>query len=148
MATLVDLLLVGLVIGAFTGLLQFVLGVHGEFGGMFLLAYALFSAALIARNGRTPGQWLFELEVVDAATGGRPALRPAFVRAAVPVSAAFVTSFGDGILPWSDGLFAVSLIAPWLAVLWASLRSLGKQTLWDRLSNTLVRYRTRRTTAM
>jgi len=33
-------------------------------------------------------------------------------------------------------------------LLWASLRSHGKLTIWDRLSGTMVRYRTRRTTAI
>jgi hypothetical protein len=42
---------------------------------------------------------------------------------------------------------ATLLLVP-IALLWASLRSVGKQTFWDKLSGTMVRYRTRRTTAI
>jgi hypothetical protein len=38
-------------------------------------------------------------------------------------------------------------IAP-IALLWASVRSVSKQTFWDKLSRTMVRYRTRRATAI
>ena len=45
-------------------------------------------------------------------------------------------------------LMVVAVCAPPFALLWASLRTHGKLTIWDRLSGTMVRYRTPRTTAI
>jgi len=150
MASFVDFLVVGVVMIAIVAVIGLVLGFGNidNFGSYQLPAYVLYTAALTARTGRTLGQWLFELEVVDAATGGRPKLRPSFVRVALPVGALFVILVTDRWLPFSEALLAISVIAPIASLIWASLRSVNKQTFWDRISHTLVRYRTRRTTSI
>jgi uncharacterized RDD family membrane protein YckC len=128
----------------------------GNLNALFFLAYLLGTTALVARTGRTPGKWMFELEVVDTATGQRPPLRRAAIRAVVPVALPLAAS----IVEWSlrlaghkrggvaEAVSALSACVPPLALLWASLRTHGKLTIWDRLSGTMVRYRTRRTTAI
>jgi hypothetical protein len=106
------------------------------------------------KRGRTLGKSLFELEVVDTATGNRPSVAGAALRVALPVAvllAAALTeralgAFGYKLRGVANALLILVSCTPPVALLWASLRSLGKQTLWDRLSGTMVRYRTRRTT--
>jgi uncharacterized RDD family membrane protein YckC len=160
MAALVDVLAVVAAAGVLYGVVALVtLGrTHGgvDLNALFFLAYLLGTTALVARTGRTPGKWMFELEVVDTATGQRPPLRRAAIRAVVPVALPLAAS----IVEWSmrlaghkrggiaEAVSAVSACIPPLALLWASLRSHGKLTIWDRLSGTMVRYRTRRTTAI
>jgi uncharacterized RDD family membrane protein YckC len=153
MAACVDLLLASaaalLVIGAIALALS-----HStaDEGGLLFSVYAVGATVLTARNGRTPGKWLFELEVVDVTTGGRPSLGRAAVRVVVPVVvpllgllAKFVTELAGHKVPAIVGIVGllVTGLAP-LALLWASLRSHGKLTVWDKLSGTMVRYRTRR----
>jgi uncharacterized RDD family membrane protein YckC len=147
MASLVDLLIATIVVVAVVALGE--LALHRSISGdVFQLAgYVLYGGALTARNGRTLGQWLFELEVVDVATGQRPSLRRAFLRIAVPTLPPLLAVAGKRWAPWSDAVVAVALAVPFLGLIWASLRSVNKQTYWDRISHTLVRYRTRRTTA-
>ncbi|MGH2901003.1 MAG: RDD family protein, partial [Solirubrobacteraceae bacterium] len=153
MTTLVDLLIATAVVAAVMGLVALTIG-HGagDWGGLVFVGYAVIGALFIARNGRTPGQWLFELEVIDVTTGGRPPLSRAALRMVLPIAvpcvgmlikfgleeAGYKLTHGVGEL-----LSATVVIAP-LALGWASLRSVGKQTFWDKLSKTMVRYRTRR----
>jgi hypothetical protein len=157
MTTFVDLIIAAIIIGL--GLAATALVVNntgGEVGGFAFLVYALGGALAIARNGRTPGQWLFELEVVDVATGRKPSFGRALVRMGLPVAvpfAATTTNFiaqklGHRLDDLYDVAFAlVSAVAP-IALVWASVRSVRKQAFWDKLSGTMVRYRTRRTTTI
>jgi uncharacterized RDD family membrane protein YckC len=121
-----------------------------------MLAYALYRSVFVARSGRTLGLWLFELEVVGTETGGKPALRQAVIRVLVPAGVVAIATVPDRVLGLYDYkldtiaqivVIAIACLPP-LALLWASLRSVGKQTIWDKLSHTMVRYRTRRTTAI
>jgi hypothetical protein len=132
-----------------------VFGTNGnQFGLFLLLVYPAYRTVLIARTGRSLGQWLFELEVVDVETGNRPSLRRAAIRAIVPWALPLINTVIDLVLGlWRYELHwiphtilgATGLLPP-LALLWASLRSVNKQTVWDKLSHTMVRYRTRRPT--
>jgi uncharacterized RDD family membrane protein YckC len=159
MAALVDLLATCAISGVLYGLFALVTWHwtrHDVDLGMFVFAtYLIAGSALVARKGWTPGKWMFELEVVDAATGQRPPLRRAVIRTLVPVALPLAGSIAKWGLQLSghkgglaETLSVVSGCAPPVALLWASLRSHGKLTIWDRLSGTLVRYRTRRTTAI
>jgi hypothetical protein len=56
--------------------------------------------------------------------------------------------FGYRLLALTEGVFVAAVLAPPIALIWASLRSVGKQTVWDRASRTMVRYRTRRATTI
>jgi hypothetical protein len=156
MATFIDLVIVALMTLAVVAPVQLVLHVSFDGSGPFLVMYLLYATALIRRNGRTFGQWLFELEVADVATGQRPGLRRAALRVGLPIAgplADLVVSFvlgrfGYRLLPLTEGVFVAMMLAPPIALVWASLRSVGKQTVWDRASRTMVRYRTRRATTI
>jgi serine/threonine protein kinase len=156
MATLIDILITSMITAAVVLPLQLLIGgssFNGDFGPFFFLLYALYATALIARNGRTPGAWMFELEVVDAGTGRKPALGRAAIRTLVPLALPLVSSLLDYVFPrqldsFTEILMFVGCAAVPLSLIWASLRSLNKQTIWDRLSHTFVRYRTRRTHAI
>jgi len=157
MATFVDLMIVVLAGGAIVAPVQLVLHDKVEgFGPTFFLGYLVYATALIRRNGRTFGQWLFELEVADVATGHRPGLRRAAIRVALPIAGpladmlvSFVLGrFGYRLVTLTEGVFVATVLAPPIALLWASLRSVRKQTVWDKLSRTMVRYRTRRATTI
>jgi predicted Ser/Thr protein kinase len=155
--TVVDLLLAAAAVFSVVGLVSLISRrVGGDMGGFVFLIYALGCTLLIARNGRTPGQWLFELEVVDVATGGKPSLGRAAIRVVLPIALPcigtllkFVLNLFDYKLAYHLGevLSASVAIAP-IAMLWASVRSVSKQTFWDKLSRTMVRYRTRRAPAI
>jgi predicted Ser/Thr protein kinase/uncharacterized RDD family membrane protein YckC len=158
MALFVDLVAtmaaVGLLISAADLVFHGVSHDDSDFFSLVLLGYAVAATWLVARKGRTPGKWLFELEVADLATGRCPALRRAAIRVLLPVAvpllavllARVLRSFGYKFYKWTEvAFFAASCAAP-VALLWASLRSHGKHAIWDRLSRTMVRYRTRRTT--
>jgi hypothetical protein len=163
MAALVDLIALLGVGGALFGLIMLAVrrwtDGNVSLDAPIFMVYLLASTALIARKGWTPGQWLFELEVIDTATGQRPSLRRAAIRTIVPIAIPLASQ----IVKWALQLAGhqssevieivkivaiVSSCAPPFALLWASLRSHGKLTIWDRLSGTMVRYRTRRTTAI
>jgi uncharacterized RDD family membrane protein YckC len=155
MATLIDLLLASLLAALVLVPLGFLLAgrIPLNEGPYIFLIYGLYATVLVARNGRTPGDWLFELEVVDAATGKRPAAGRAAIRAAVPLGLPFLGMVIEEIAPRELHLVTQVLIiggcaAVPIALVWASLRSHNKQTIWDRVSHTLVRYRTRRTNAI
>jgi uncharacterized RDD family membrane protein YckC len=134
-----------------------VIGFAGNhFGLLFLLVYPSYRTVLIARAGRSLGHWLFELEVVDVETGNRPSLRRAAIRAIIPWGLPLINAVIDYVLALvgyelhqiAHILLSATGILPGLALLWASLRSVNKQTVWDKLSHTMVRYRTRRTTTL
>jgi predicted Ser/Thr protein kinase len=161
MSALVDLLLATLVAGAIAGvtyLAILALGLDNWFAGNNSLGWLAFSIyvagaiALIARRGRTFGQALFELEVIDVNTGQRPSWPRAAFRVALPVAVPVVemiVSFvldrlGYQLYGWIDGILTAFLAVPPIGLLWASLRSVSKQTIWDRRSGTVVRYRMRR----
>jgi uncharacterized RDD family membrane protein YckC len=157
MATLADLIIASLASAAIILPLRALFGsTSGDLGPYIFLIYVLYATALVARNGRTLGDWLFELEIVDAVTGHKPTLARAAIRAGVPMVLPLAGYLLQLVLRLTgrrldfvvDGLVLCGMIGPPIALVWASLRSLGKQTIWDKLSHTLVRYRTRRTTAI
>jgi uncharacterized RDD family membrane protein YckC len=157
MAICIDLLLATLVVLPGAGLVEVLTSRHTpDTSALVFAIYAAGAIALTARTGRTPGKWLFELEVVDVVTGAPPTLGRAAIRVLLPILVPLVVGAikfvveleGYKLRKIVDALdVVVFLLAP-LALLWASLRSVSKQTIWDRLSRTMVRYRTRRTTAI
>jgi serine/threonine protein kinase len=156
MATFVDLMIASLVTAAVLLPIQWLFGSAGDNGTYILAIYALYASVFVARTGRTPGKWLFELEVADVVTGGKPTLRRAAIRAVVEIVAPFVAVVLGHLLKLHnpvlagvvDGLVIVVACAPPVLLVWASLRSVSKQTVWDKLSGTIVRYRTRRPPAI
>jgi uncharacterized RDD family membrane protein YckC len=121
--------------------------------GMSLLLpiFAIYYVLTTALWGRTLGKAVFELEVVDVATGKRPApariARRAAFLFAVPTLADWVSSWcEDAGWHLADTLVGAIGIA-WgvlccLHLLYASARRSGKRAMWDRLSGAMVRYRT------
>jgi uncharacterized RDD family membrane protein YckC len=107
---------------------------------------------LIIKRGRTLGKSLFELEVVDTRTGNRPGLTGTLLRSGLPVLVLFLAAMVSGVVGAlgyklkgiADAALIIFSCSPPVALLWASLRSLGKRTPWDHWSGTMVRYRTRR----
>ena len=108
-----------------------------------------FTFFLLARYGRTAGQALFELEVADVATGSLPRKRQAAIRVLIPLSFPII----DILLAWAGNMFSMPalvtagdivgfgfFLVP-IAVIWASVRTPAKRTVWDRASSTIVRYR-------
>jgi len=154
MAALVDLLLSTCAVFALFVLGQLVFSRGGgEVGGFVFVVYAFSRLALIARSGRTFGQWLLELEVIDTATGGRPALGRAALRVVLPVAAPgiglsikFTLQLYDYRLNGlGEAAIAMSTVLGPILLLWASMHSVSKQSIWDKVSRTMVRYRARRT---
>ncbi len=153
MATLVDLLCTLVLVGLGALLVEiFGYGPNFNIGPALLLAFTVLVFLQTARWGKTAGQAIFELEVVDVATGERPNKRRAAVRILIPLAIPLVnlalaaigrvlalptaSTVGDVI---GFGFFLVPI-----AMIWASLRTPGKRTVWDRASGTMVRYRMRR----
>ena len=155
MATLFDLLFASLLTAVVVLPLQAIFGrdFNGNLGPFILMVYVLYATVLVARNGRTAGHWLFELEVVGATSGKKPTLGRAAIRVVLPCAVPVFGQLVESLLPHRYPAVTEALViggcalAP-LAMIWATLRSLNKQTIWDRASHTLVRYRTRRTNAM
>ncbi|MBA3499834.1 MAG: protein kinase [Deltaproteobacteria bacterium] len=119
-------------------------------------AIIAYFALTTARWGRTLGKSIFELEVVDVITTQRPTLarcvRRAVIMFGVPwLAAALNFILGTLGIATSERLFGVlmGLVAAGgaLMLLYAANRISGKRALWDRLSGTMVRYRTTRTAA-
>jgi hypothetical protein len=160
MAAFVDLLAVLMTAGVLFGVLAFVARRWADIdinaNALIFLSYLVGVTALVARSGRTPGKWLFELEIVETATGQRPSLRRAAIRTVVPVAvplAGALVNWGLSLASHkhsnvAETISGLAACVPPVALLWASLRTHGKLTIWDRLSGTMVRYRTRRTTAI
>ena len=150
MASLLDLLAALLLIGVGALLLE-VLDIDANVvpGLVLLAAHGLLAWALTARYGRTLGQALFEIEVVDVATFTRPSPLKAAIRVALPLGILLGTSvveqvFGLNETLWEIAVVLVMLVVP-LALLYASLRVPGKRAFWDRASGTMVRYAIKRT---
>ncbi|HET7502237.1 MAG TPA: protein kinase, partial [Kofleriaceae bacterium] len=157
MAAFVDFIAVSLLIAAVVLPIRLLLDdPSGSLDAFILLLYPLYATALTARYGRTPGKSLFELEVIDVETGTRPTLRRAVIRTAVPgalpllggLLSKLLPLFGYELIEPLEIAFIVSCCVPPLLLVWASLRSVSKRTLWDKLSGTMVRYRTRRAPAI
>lgn len=101
--------------------------------------------------GRSPGQSLFELEVVSTRDGKWPGrrqmLRRELLLFAPPLAAALVGLVAAAGVRWlrhvddaAVGLAYFGLVAH---LYFASVRRARRRTFWDRHSDTLVRYRTR-----
>ncbi|HEU4733348.1 MAG TPA: protein kinase [Kofleriaceae bacterium] len=158
MAAFVDFMLVSVAIAAIALPIKFLVfrDTNGSLDAFVLLLYPFYAAVLTARYGRTPGKSLFELEVIDVETGGRPSLRRAVIRTAVlsalPLAGVLVSRllklYGYELDESIEIAFVSAACAPPLLLVWASLRSVSKRTLWDKLSGTMVRYRTRRAAAI
>ena len=150
-ATIIDFLLATLGFALITFLVSLVhAGSSGlSSGAILLVLYAVCSLLAIRRWGSTPGQLLFELEVIDYTTGRRPAWRPTLARIiavfALPalgtVTSATVAGLGYEQSIAGQILIAVIWLANGVMLLWASVRSPGKRAPWDRLSHTMVHYR-------
>ncbi len=122
-----------------------------------IVALVGFPAAWV-RWGRTPAKALFELEVVDVKTGGRPSWRAALIRSLTMLGVPVVISsvvFTVEVLGYQSATFVTDdlAFATWvalgaLALTHAALRVPGKRAPWDRWSGTMVRYRTTRATPL
>jgi uncharacterized RDD family membrane protein YckC/predicted Ser/Thr protein kinase len=157
MAAFIDLMVAMMLAGALIFPLQLLFtGSAGNLNASILFVYALYATALTARTGRTLGKWLFELEVVDVVTGGKPTLRRAALREILPIATPCLVSAisfvvgrrGYKLDIAAEAVFVVLSCAPPVLLVWASLRSIAKRTPWDKLSRTMVRYRTRRPPAI
>jgi uncharacterized RDD family membrane protein YckC len=109
---------------------------------------ALLQLLAIAWRGATPGKAIFELEVVDVATGRKPRWTAVLLRTLVLYGSMGVFG-GLGYLltspRWLDGVLdAIGLVLPIAALAHAALRVHGKRAPWDRVAGTMVRYKTAR----
>ncbi|MEO8699172.1 MAG: protein kinase [Kofleriaceae bacterium] len=153
-AMLIDLLLVSLVAAAVMGIRVLIGGDLNVSLPVVIPVMFLVQWLGIARWGTTPGKALVELEVVDITTLGRPrlarALRRALLLFGLPmvtgISETVVERFTDYTIEDVVNIIDFSWVALGQIVLWhASIRVAGKRTGWDRLTGTMVRYRTGRT---
>jgi uncharacterized RDD family membrane protein YckC len=118
---------------------------------------ALLQTLCIRLWGTTPGKALFELEVVSVETGRKPRLSAALLRALALYGAPVFASWLSDYFMWSGEdqivqlvghiLVAAAYVAVGLVLVHAALRVPGKRTPWDRISGTMVRYRTGRAPA-
>ena len=146
-----DLILISIAMGLVTSALG---RRDGNVGREVIAIAAAYCVLTIGRWGTTAGMALFELEVVSVATGGRPSWRQALAREvtlmAAPIGltvAARMATVLDApdVVAWilnALASFSVAIIV--LLLLHASLEVPGKRAPWDRVSGTLVRYRTMR----
>jgi RDD family len=99
-------------------------------------------------RGTTPGKVVFELEVVDVATGRAPRPRAALARTLVLYAGMLVVGWGEHFvtLPNWVGfvLYLLTYGLPLFALVRASLRVAGKRTPWDRIAGTIVHYKSAR----
>ena len=133
------------------------LGDNVEGSPLIFTLLVVYLAIATARWGRTLGQALLEIEVVDVRTGGRPRIGSAIVRTVLPLAfplvgvwASYVAELaGYQLMGFVDLIIGLAfvLMTP-VGMIWASIRSPGKRTLWDRVTRTMVRYRTRRSTVL
>ncbi len=150
MAALVDMLVTLVFIGV-GAIAAEALGYGPDFNinPAIITIFGGFTFFLLARYGRTAGQALFELEVADVATGSLPRKRQAAIRVLIPLSFPII----DMVLAWAGNMFSMPalvtagdivgfgfFLVP-IAVIWASVRTPAKRTVWDRASSTIVRYR-------
>ncbi|HTR56139.1 MAG TPA: protein kinase [Kofleriaceae bacterium] len=156
-AWLVDLILVMIVLGLFAEAVAIALVDSDrsvDISTWLLPALALVQTLAYARWGTTPGKALFELEVIQLETGRRPRLPTALAREAVLYGAVIVGKLGADLAHVLGAGSLVELVlktvdllaygAIGLALVHASLRVPGKRTPWDRVSDTMVRYRASR----
>jgi serine/threonine protein kinase len=157
MAGFVDLMVASALAAALVLPLEYLFtGSGSDLGASILIVYALYATVLTARSGRTLGKWLFELEVIDVVTGVKPSLRRATIRASLPIAGPCLgelVKFALGRYGYRlDTIGEIALVIAWCAppilLIWASLRSVSKQTIWDKRGRTMVRYRTRRPAAI
>jgi hypothetical protein len=150
MAALIDLVCTLVFIGLGTVLVE-ALGYGPDFniGPILILGFGALTFIQLVRYGRTAGQGMFELEVADVATGARPSKKRAAIRVLIPLAiplADLVFSAAGKILSIpaattiGDVIGFGFLLVP-LALIWASVSTPGKRTVWDRASGTIVRYR-------
>jgi tRNA A-37 threonylcarbamoyl transferase component Bud32/uncharacterized RDD family membrane protein YckC len=154
-ATGIDFMLVGAAVAGVFALVALLGGGSRDEMPATLLALAVYEALAVARWGTTAGKAVFELEVADVTTLGKPPLARAARRAAailgapaLVVSAAQALAAG-GLEPASTAAEIASLLAMPLGLgllLHATIRTAGKRAVWDRLAGTMVRYRTARPT--
>ncbi len=133
------------------------LGDNVEGGPLIFTVLAVYIVIATARWGRTLGQALLEIEVVDVITGSRPRIGAAIVRTLIPLGLPLTGMWSTLIAGWW-GLEPIGLVDVILTVLfvvvtplgmiWASIRSAGKRTTWDRATKTMVRYRIRRSSVL
>jgi uncharacterized RDD family membrane protein YckC len=120
-----------------------------------VIAVIAYLALANARWGRTIGKAIFELEVVDVATAQKPSLARTTRRALIMFCFPLVSSLTSivvgkfvGLPKQLDGLvLGLTALGGVLMLFYAASRISGKRALWDRLSHTMVRYRTTRTAA-
>ncbi|HSD88757.1 MAG TPA: protein kinase [Kofleriaceae bacterium] len=153
-ATGIDGVLVSIVVGVLTGVIAKVTNYLVDGIGPFFAIGALYSLFATRRWGRTAGKALFELEVVDLATGRRPSWKQSFLRTlafiGIPAVLAWSIELAHELADLFANDLAVLLALGWfvlctLALIHAASRVQGKRTPWDRVAGTMVRYRAPRT---
>jgi hypothetical protein len=148
-ATLVDSVLVLIAMVA----AMFAMGIHDDVSmPATVTPVALLQLIAIAWRGTTPGKAMFELEVVNVASGQKPGLAAVVVRSLVLyglVGAVAVVKYVVPLPSWArEGWpVVIAMLLPIAALARASLRVAGKRTPWDRVAGTMVRYKTSRRSA-
>jgi serine/threonine protein kinase len=128
-------------------------GLQREFDGMiaFSLAMPLYRLALLAWRGRTLGQAIFELEVIDLGTASKPSRRQAARRMVYQfgllVTASLLSSLTGARAGWlgtvGEALVPTVTVLMLMTLYLSSWRHAKRRTWWDRRSDTMVRYRPR-----
>ena len=156
-ATGVDALLVAIVANIGNAVFGLVTGYETTNNVVPILTLlALYVTILGARWGTTLGKTLFELELVEVATGTRPTWGTSALRSAalfaIPVTLAWIIEL---LRMLGAGHLLVRQLLSVLAIAWfpicaillgrAALRVPGKRAPWDVIAGTVVRYRARTT---
>jgi uncharacterized RDD family membrane protein YckC len=99
-------------------------------------------------RGTTPGKVVFELEVIDVATGRPPRPGAALARTLALYGGVVIAGWLPHLVAmpkWMESLLDfVTYGLPLFALVRASLRVAGKRTPWDRIAGTIVHYKTAR----
>jgi hypothetical protein len=144
----IDLLLLVIVIGVARSLL--VGDGDVPFGLYVIPALAVYELLTIGRWGSTIGTSLFELQVANVDTGGKPGWRRAFKRMVLMLGPLLVLGWIEMPLDALDlhllrnivRILYVVVVVTWIVhLLYVAWRVPGKRTSWDRFSGTIVRYR-------
>ncbi len=166
-AMVLDFVALAIVVGV-TKMMLAVVGLEIESIPLSIPALAIMHTYANYRAGRTLGKAVMELEVVDVETLRKPSLARALRRSLalflVPILLTSIEALLDqpeitvgvggppaepqGVMLGSNGILGI-VLGLWLVVclanlLFASLRSSGRRTWWDRVGRTMVRYRTTR----